>query len=285
MILLLQCWKDDHISPDFPIKDIIDLKFCNICGVGDHSLEDYPIVLEKVMNKRNVNLLHIVPKHDILNSKNLHVVTHSGAGEDIFPEPPNRQKGGRTTYPDPEYEDKLMREAMKFFRNIDQDKTNKGRHENISETTLDEFLQLLKEKQSVGRLIDLLSILREYKEEKIPIKSLHQLSQEAQTNDFDPQVDLEIDKNLIKQVIVDFGSQVNILPRETWVRLGKPPLQPTMNFLKLADHRFIEPIGTLKSVITSIMGILTRVDFEVINLVEGIPCLPCISQMTLGSRT
>jgi hypothetical protein len=37
--------------------------------------------------------------------------------------------------------------------------------------------------------------------------------------------------------------------------------------------RFIEPIGTLKSAITSIMGIPTRVDFEVINLVEGIPAL------------
>jgi hypothetical protein len=105
---------------------------------------------------------------------------------------------------------------------------------------------------------------------------MHQLSQEAQTNDFDPQVDLEIDENLIKQVIVDFGSQVNILPRETWVRLGKPPLQPTMNFLKLADQRFIEPIGTLKSVITSIMGIPMRVNFEVINLVEGIPAYPAL---------
>jgi hypothetical protein len=42
------CWKDDHISPDFPIKDITDLKFCNICGVGDHSLEDCLIVLEKL---------------------------------------------------------------------------------------------------------------------------------------------------------------------------------------------------------------------------------------------
>jgi len=75
---------------------------------------------------------------------------------------------------------------------------------------------------------------------------------------------------MIKEVIIDFGSQVNILPRETWIRLGKLSLQPTMNFLKLADQRFIESIGTLKSVITYIMEILIRVNFEVINLVEGI---------------
>jgi len=61
---------------------------------------------------------------------------------------------------------------MKFIRNIDQYKTNKGGHDNISETTLDEFIQLLKEKQLVNRLIDLLSILREHKEEKKPIKIL-----------------------------------------------------------------------------------------------------------------
>jgi hypothetical protein len=44
-----------------------------------------------------------------------------------------------------------------------------------------------------------------------------------------------------------------------------------MNFLKLANQRFIEPISTLKSVISSIMGIPIRVYFEVINLVEAIP--------------
>jgi hypothetical protein len=49
-----------------------------------------------------------------------------------------------------------------------------------------------------------------------------------------------------------------------------------MNFLKLADQRFIEPIDTLKNVIISIMGIPTRVDFEVINLVEGIPAYPAL---------
>jgi hypothetical protein len=65
-------------------------------------------------------------------------------------------------------------------------------------------------------------------------------------------------------------------PLETWNRLGRPPLVPTMNFLKLADQRFIEPIGTLKNVITYIMGIPTRVNFEVINLVKGIPAYPAL---------
>jgi hypothetical protein len=52
--------------------------------VGDHSLEDFPIILDKVMNKIDVNLLHKIPKQDVLNSKNIHVVMRLGAGEDIY---------------------------------------------------------------------------------------------------------------------------------------------------------------------------------------------------------
>jgi hypothetical protein len=88
-----------------------------------------------------------------------------------------------------------------------------------------------------------------------------QLSQQRHTNDFNTQFDLKINGHMIKKFIVGFGSQVNLLPRETWIRLEKPLFQPTMNFLKLADHRFIQPIGTLKSIVASIMEILTRVNF------------------------
>lgn len=42
------------------------------------------------------------------------------------------------------------------------------------------------------------------------------------------------------------------------------------NYLKLVDQRFIEPIRTLRQVQTSIMGILKTIDFEVIDLVDGI---------------
>jgi hypothetical protein len=118
-------------------------------------------------------------------------------------------------------------------------------------------------------LLDFLNILREYKEGKRPSKDVRKLS--YQHKYYDPRVDLEINEILIKQVVVDFGSQVNILPRETWIRMGRPTLAPTLNYLKLADQRLIEPIGILRNVETQIMGIPTQVDFEVIDLVEGMP--------------
>ena len=39
-------------------------------------------------------------------------------------------------------------------------------------------------------------------------------------NDFDPQVDLQINEFLIPKVVLDFRSQVNILKKDTWGKLG-----------------------------------------------------------------
>ena len=72
------CYKENHLSADFPYKDRIDIKYCNNCGVGDHSLEDCPIMLETIINKRSVNSLSCVPKSDVQSTKNLQVITRHG---------------------------------------------------------------------------------------------------------------------------------------------------------------------------------------------------------------
>ena len=66
------------MNVDFSYKDKIDLKYCNTCGVADHSLEDCPIMLEKIMNKKIVNSLSCVPKTDMNYVKNLQVITRYG---------------------------------------------------------------------------------------------------------------------------------------------------------------------------------------------------------------
>ena len=43
-------------------------------------------------------------------------------------------------------------------------------------------------------------------------------------NYFNPQVDLQINELLIPKVVLDFGSQVNILTKITWEKLGQPQL-------------------------------------------------------------
>ena len=43
----------------------IDLKFGTKFGVKDHYLENYPMILGNIMNKKNVNLLQSIPRHHL----------------------------------------------------------------------------------------------------------------------------------------------------------------------------------------------------------------------------
>ena len=72
------CYKEGHRYVDYPYKDRTDLKFCTHCGVGDHSLEDFPTMLEKINTKKNVNVLSCVQKNDVINTKKIHIVTRQG---------------------------------------------------------------------------------------------------------------------------------------------------------------------------------------------------------------
>jgi hypothetical protein len=58
--------------------------------------------------------------------------------------------------------------------------------------------------------------------------------------------------------------------------LAQPSLAQTINYLMLADQRLIEPVGILRNIETYIMGISTSVDFELIDLVNGMPTYPTL---------
>ena len=78
-------------------------------------------------------------------------------------------------------------------------------------------------------------------------------------NDLDPQVDLRINESLIPKVVLDFGSQVNILAKNTWEKHGRPQLVKSDYYLKLVDQ------GLCKNVETTIMGISVCTNFKVIE--------------------
>ena len=58
-------------------------------------------------------------------------------------------------------------------------------------------------------------------------------------SNLNPQADLDIEGVLIPQVVLDFGSQVNILPKTTWIKLGRPELVKSNFYLKLANQGLI----------------------------------------------
>ena len=69
-------------------------------------------------------------------------------------------------------------------------------------------------------------------------------------NDFDPHVDLQTNDFLLPRVVLDFGSQVNILTKDIWEKLGRPQLVKSDYYLKLANQGLIEPLGLCRNVQT-----------------------------------
>jgi hypothetical protein len=70
-------------------------------------------------------------------------------------------------------------------------------------------------------------------------------------------------------IILDIGSEVNVLPKSTWKCLGEPTLGYSTVQLKLANQNRFLPIGKLKGVTVDLDDVRTKADFEVIEIVDG----------------
>ena len=69
-------------------------------------------------------------------------------------------------------------------------------------------------------------------------------------------------------VILDLGSEVNVLTKQTWEKMGKPTLEWSPIQLILANQQKIMPLGRLPSVLVDIYGVNTLADFEVIEIID-----------------
>jgi len=72
----------------------------------------------------------------------------------------------------------------------------------------------------------------------------------------------------MEQVILDLGSDVNILPTQTWEHMGRPTLQWSPIKLHMANQQKIIPLGRLQGITMDIEGASALVDFEVIEIVD-----------------
>jgi hypothetical protein len=70
-------------------------------------------------------------------------------------------------------------------------------------------------------------------------------------------------------IILDMGSDVNIILRKTWEMMGKPNLTRSPIQLRLANQHKIVPIGRLTHVNVNINGVCNIADFKVITIVDG----------------
>ena len=73
----------------------------------------------------------------------------------------------------------------------------------------------------ISQFIDLLYKIKHNKNSKKQTKNICSLNQKDKS-DANPLVDLEIEGYHVRQVVLNFRSQVNIMTRDTWEQLGRP---------------------------------------------------------------
>ena len=69
-------------------------------------------------------------------------------------------------------------------------------------------------------------------------------------------------------VILDLGSDVNILTKQTWQSMGKPTLGWSPVHLWLANQDKVHPIGWVSNLVVNIEGMKTCANFDVIEVVD-----------------
>ena len=90
-------------------------------------------MLEKINKKKNVNVLSCVQKNDVINTKNLHIVTRQGTktGSD---NPRISKIKEKNVYPDPVKEKQICKYATNVFKEFArQEEANDNRHNTIKE--------------------------------------------------------------------------------------------------------------------------------------------------------
>ena len=74
----------------------------------------------------------------------------------------------------------------------------------------------------------------------------------------------------VDSVILDLGSDVNILTKKTWEMMGKLHLVWTLIQLWLENQARVSPIGRVTCIPIEVEGLKTYVYFDVINIVDKV---------------
>jgi hypothetical protein len=80
-------------------------------------------------------------------------------------------------------------------------------------------------------------------------------------------------------IILDLGSKMNVLPKNTWQFMGELTLGYSNVQLILANQHRVLPIGRLKGVTIDLDGVRTKEDFEVIEIVDDTTPYPTLLGM------
>ena len=70
------------------------------------------------------------------------------------------------------------------------------------------------------------------------------------------------------EVVLDLGSEVNVMTKQTWEIMAKPKLTFSPIQLRLANQQRVIPLGHLPSVPVDLQGVCSLADFKVIEIID-----------------
>jgi hypothetical protein len=82
-------------------------------------------------------------------------------------------------------------------------------------------------------------------------------------------VNVQIENYDMNNIVLDLGSDVNVIQRKTWNIMGHLNLIWSPIQLRLVNQHKTIPIGILTGVSVSIDGVRSLVDFKVIKIIDG----------------
>lgn len=134
-------------------------------------------------------------------------------------------------------------------------------------TFLKTYMKLLRDKKAVEGLQELIDNFEGKDKNSPKQRTVRKLGKHKKRTGCEMRLTTQIGEYEMDQVILDLGSNANILPKQTWEMMGRPMLQWSPLQLCMASQQKIIPMGRLYGVTVNI-GASALVDFEVIEIVD-----------------
>jgi hypothetical protein len=115
-------------------------------------------------------------------------------------------------------------------------------------------INLIKDERAIQELQHL---IRQYEIGRIdPMLSrfVNQVSRKRRTNK-ELHLNVQIGDYDIDYVVLDLGSEVNVMMKQTWALMGKPKLIYSPIRLRMANQQVVSPFGILEHVFVDIDGV------------------------------
>jgi hypothetical protein len=131
----------------------------------------------------------------------------------------------------------------------------------------------MKEEPMLNALCKMIDKYTQYRELPTTQREMNQVLRKKRTN-IEFRLGAQIGEYDVDNVILDLGSDVNVLPRQTWGMMGKPKLVWSTFKLRLTNQHKIISIERLVGVPINIDGVPSVADFEFIEIVDNSQLYP-----------